>query len=1071
MFAKTRFLLTFALEDLHCRRFASRFCADSDEPNTHNFFYIILRFLGMRKFLLAATALTTCMTVWSLDLITEAGIPASKGTPAPQEVDVPHHAPSINYATASLPYYQSFDNAEALNEMTFISKPTSKKWEWIASCPTFNESCAKIKTDYWSGVKAYMILPAMDLQPGEYILKFEAWGQSDFNKETIAAYCAAGTSQDDMDAASVVVEPKELEGYCYNPNGGKQEKQSIEGSINITTAGTYHFVITPAKSSGGMAVFVDNISVSQAVTATAPSAVTDMTVEADGAGALSATVSVVAPATDINGDPLELLDGVKLYRGSELVDTKAATPGDEVTFTDTPATPGNYVYRAVAFNAGGDGEAATVQAYVGHAAPAEPQNFYASHGAGDRDVELGWDTPVDVYGKTFTNDEITYSIKCTKPELIDWFEPLVADLSGNTYSFTVPEFAGDQAFLRFSMVAKNKYGQESAVFFPEVRIPVGKPYACPFNESFAGGELSYLFRTKMEGNFGLWGLADDELYASYDLGAQDGDNGFMLYAGMEPGDAAGLYSGVIDLTGLNNPALSFYYFGQDTDNELIPMIKTDKTFEPLGDPIKMSDGNENLWNHHIYSLLPYAGKRVELAFRAISHEAGFVAIDNVSLFDQLSNDLAVSVIAPAKAALGEAITVKANISNLGAHDAAGYSVLFFADGKEFASLDGPDMPAASDDVVEAAFYAPADQGEREYTFHAVVEYDKDGNLDNNTSATVATRTVKSIHPAPRNLQVEINDDKATFSWEAPDTNTGVILPKTDGFEVADAWSNAASTGWIIVDNDKGGSGFFQDFDIPAINAGEPASWFVLDGSDENCINYGLTAHYGNHALAVLYNGDGTANDDWAISPELSGVAQTVTFFARSYSATYPDDFEVLYSNGSTDVDDFKPIPGASYKGVSSSWKEYVVALPEGTKRFAIRYTAKDAFCLLVDDFTFTPAGGSVAEYTLEGYRLYRDGELLTAATLPASGLNYDLEGSEEFLNRHFHVTAVYKRYGESAPSNTVTPAENSIHEVEVDASGSEVYYTPAGIRVPGTPTDGGIYIVRRADGSSAKVIR
>ena len=44
--------------------------------------------------------------------------------------------------------------------------------------------------------------------------------------------------------------------------------------------------------------------------------------------------------------------------------------------------------------------------------------------------------------------------------------------------------------------------------------------------------------------------------------------------------------------------------------------------------------------------------------------------------------------------------------------------------------------------------------------------------------------------------------------------------------------------------------------------------------------------------------DDSQVDDWAISPALSGNAQTISFYAKSYSKDYPEKIEVLYSTGS-----------------------------------------------------------------------------------------------------------------------------------------------------------------------------
>jgi len=1018
-----------------------------------------------RKSLFCAAVLTG-VTAWSVDLLTDYGVPAVKG-----KIDrvVAVSSPLRADSKMTLPYYQTFDAETSMSELSSVTNQNGKVWKWIQSCPTFNESCAKVETNSYvpGGLRAYLTLPAVELKAGKYNFEFDAWGQSDFNPEFISACYATGNTLDDFASATEIVSPTQLAGYCYVPNGGEQQKQHFAREVDIPADGTYYFAITPAKTSAGLAVFVDNIALAQAVAAAAPG-VPELTVVADNGGELKAVMTAKAPVTDANGDPLEEISGIRLYRGATFLEALTPDASGTVSFTDVPPSAGNWLYRAIAFNSAGPGDAALMDVYVGHARPAAPDSFYATHGSTTSDVVLEWETPLDIYGKTFTTDNISYTIKVTKPENIDWFDPLVEDFHGNTYSFKVPDLAGEQAFLRFSFVAANRYGQESDTYFPDVRIPVGTPYTVPFNESFAGGMLSYLFRTKMEGNFGMWGLSDDEIYAGSGLSAQDGDNGFIVYAGMEDGDAAGLYSGIIDLNGVENPALSFYYFGEDTSNELRPWVKAGKDFEPLGDAIVMSDGNEGEWNHKIYSLLPYAGKRVELALRATSKGTGMIAVDNFSVFDQLGHDLAVTLSAPAKVNVGEAVVLRANVSNMGARPAGDYKVAFYCNGKRFAAVDAPgELAAAADVVVEQSYIAFVANGEQAYEFRAEIEYEADQDASNNVSNTVTVQAVKSIHPAPRNLAAELDGTTVRLTWEAPDTDVDIILPETEGFEDAEAWATGSASGWTFVDADRGASGFFNDFDIPAVTGGEPASWFVIDGSDENCRYYGLTPHSGKKCIAVLYNADGSANDDWAVSPLLPATAQTVSFFARSYSGGTPDDFEVLYSSGSASTADFKPIPGAKFSKVSSSWTEYVVKLPAGAKYFAIRYTSTDAFCLLVDDITFCAADGDKARYTLTGYNVYRNGLALNDA--PVAETAYSYAGVDLGAANDFHVTAIYRGYGESAPSNVVTVGLSGIGAVDADTSAPE-YFDLRGLRVT-DPRPGEIYIVRRGTAVTKEIAR
>ncbi len=149
--------------------------------------------------------------------------------------------------------------------------------------------------------------------------------------------------------------------------------------------------------------------------------------------------------------------------------------------------------------------------------------------------------------------------------------------------------------------------------------------------------------------------------------------------------------------------------------------------------------------------------------------------------------------------------------------------------------------------------------------------------------------------------------------------------------------------------------------------------------------------------------------DWMISPMLSGEAQTISFYAKSYNANYPESFKVLYSTTGNDIDDF--IEVESYSDVPDVWTEYTFPVPEGSVYFAIFCDSDNAFMFFVDDVTYTPANAESLNLTILGYNIYRNGEKINDT--PVSATQYrDPDG---VANDEYMVTVVYP-VGESAPS-------------------------------------------------------
>lgn len=224
-------------------------------------------------------------------------------------------------------------------------------------------------------------------------------------------------------------------------------------------------------------------------------------------------------------------------------------------------------------------------------------------------------------------------------------------------------------------------------------------------------------------------------------------------------------------------------------------------------------------------------------------------------------------------------------------------------------------------------------------------------------------------------------------------------------------------------------------EIPGITSFETTgSFWIWDQSQLG--NETFAAHSGSKYLFALFNADGTGNppvqnNDWAISPELTGDAQTISFYARSYdtSGQYPENVAVYYSTGSKEASDFIKIEGAGSNAVPSEWTEFTADLPAGAKYFAIVCESNDKFMLMVDDVTYTPAGVT-ANLEIAGYNIYRDGVKINDA--PVADCEYIDSNVEVGTQYTYVVTVVYTDKGESRGSDEVVITRE---DVSVDGIG------------------------------------
>ena len=230
------------------------------------------------------------------------------------------------------------------------------------------------------------------------------------------------------------------------------------------------------------------------------------------------------------------------------------------------------------------------------------------------------------------------------------------------------------------------------------------------------------------------------------------------------------------------------------------------------------------------------------------------------------------------------------------------------------------------------------------------------------------------------------------------------------------------------------------------------------------LNYTYKSHIDGHKYLASFcssaDKDGViANDNWLVSPKLSGVAQNVSFWAKTYNDYYgEEEFEFLYSTTDDKIESFKKLGGASVPmnealGENGQpWTEYSYNLPQGTRYFAIRHISKDGFIFMLDDITYNAGGGDIK---LLGYNVYRDGEKINQSLVADPAY---VDAPAEKGTHKYYVTSVYD-LGESGLSNVASIQTSSVDEI---SGGFEIHTGKLSIIVNGA--DGSRVIVTAADG-------
>lgn len=270
-----------------------------------------------------------------------------------------------------------------------------------------------------------------------------------------------------------------------------------------------------------------------------------------------------------------------------------------------------------------------------------------------------------------------------------------------------------------------------------------------------------------------------------------------------------------------------------------------------------------------------------------------------------ARDLAVTAASiPAFMYKGKETPVKVTVKNNGIASETDYTVSLFIDGERASSVEGREI--APDQELE--FHIPYtvstfDSEEWRYA-EVTAEFQADEELADNTSPEVKIHTVAEDFAPVEALSGEFNNEGVALSWNAPLASQADGSEITDDFESYDSWSDTPSP-WLTYDADGKLVALVQNAEIPGLVNATKSFWIFDSTLDDIAGSPLFASHSGDKMIVSICPHDQSMQDDWLISPVLSGEAQTISFFARSFMTSYITTFEVRYSDGSLALADFK----------------------------------------------------------------------------------------------------------------------------------------------------------------------
>lgn len=905
--------------------------------------------------------------------------------------------------TAALPYSQNFDTPDAFNELTIINaNDDNRKWE-------YKDHKAWLQYDANNASDDWLILPPMKMDADKaYILNFEAWGhQGNYFPERIEV--KAGNKPEAGSMTLTVLQPTVLDNK-------EDEPVRFECPVTVAENGVYYIGFHGISEADRDGVFLDNILVSERSLAV-PAAPANLTVTADPDGENMATITFNAPELDLTGKPLTAIEKAVIIRGEEEIHTfPNPTPGELLTYVDNTVTRGLTTYRVVAYTADGRGSEAFTTLFVGINTPAPVPSVTVTESASKPgQVTLTWEEPTtDVDGNPINTAKITYEV--VERRGIYSQTVIKSGIKGTSYTYQSVPVGETQKFKQWGVYAYTDNGTKHDTRTD--MIVIGTPYNAPYSESFANGEASSITSNLVDGVETGWLTYTDE--SKIGAVAQDGDNGFSGLVTEDRGDFAQLTLGKVSIKNVTDPGVSFYLYnptgGLGANLDLFAVqISTGNEWEDLFS-CKLEDmAKEDQWNRVMISLEDYKDKTVQLRFMGGVDNGGLILIDNIYIGQLYTQNIgATSISLPAKVKPDTDFTVGVTVANLGTEPFDNYDVVLYRLGNEIARKKGVKVEVCDEVTVNFTDRLNTAMDDQAY-YEAEIVAAHDQYAADNRGRRSTTELVRSTLPAPQQLSTEVNNADVTLRWLEPDFSQSAVEKITESFETAESWAINNVPGWTFIDVDGGDTYSISGFNYPGKNA--KMAYQVFDSaSDPFASETGFDAKSGDKYM-VSFASKTNKNDDWMISPRLTGEAQRISFAASSFNVgegyTYYESFEVLYSTTDTETSDFTNI--ATVNEVPARWTDYSYDLPEGAQYFAIRCTSENKYIFMVDDVTFAPYQTATRDM-LRGYNIYRDSEKLNTA--PVNELTYT--DRDVAMGDHTYVVTAVFGDEESNISNLAT---------------------------------------------------
>lgn len=854
---------------------------------------------------------------------------------------------SVPFQLDPLSYYTT------LFKFAYGTNGAKKNWTWYSSMGAY-----RYYYDTNNPADAWLFLPAFEITDTDKIYEFamNAWVPTAGYAERFEVYAGkeatiAGMTQKVIDSTDV----NTLDSY-----------KDWTGSFIAEEAGKYFIGIHCISDKDQNVLYANNFRLTATeATVSSPAPVENIVCTPAAKGELKATIEFTLPTK--SGIGKELTATTLTATVASAVDTVSVSGAPGATLkADVVTVQGMNTITVTASAGTSIGQSATAEVYTGIDLPGRPTVTLAPT-ANDMGVKVSWTTPTEGENGGYIDPaDLSYEIYQLNSSN-QW------SLIGNAGKVNSTQLTAnsltDLSILTLGVRAVNSIGKANYIGYD--RVILGPAMNMPVEENFAGAQpiFSKFIVKSSASDASLYIDSPSKVDAKYK--SEDDKAIFSISTESEGWTSFNLPK--VSTVGVNFPAVVLDVY-EEADMPEIEVIARTYSGETTLGTIKSPKGEAG-WTREVFEF-PASLKNlqwVEVLVKFNFNKVGQVGlIDTYLLRNHVANDFAVSAIdAPSVPQIGSPVKFVATVNNKGfeANVLPGGQWTLTQDNKVIMEKEVKSESSEKVAPESANTFEWEINPEVAHLGKATVKFEltsTDGDSSNN-SMSADIEIVKGTAVVVTDLKAEKSGNDVKLTWSEPEVDN------VEGFENDTPFVvNPAKVGvFKTYDGDGKQIYGFNDWSAPCPY---DASAFTVWNSDEIAkinANFNSSSNSGKQYIIARCPQDGSAANDWLISPAIDGVDE-ITFYARAITYQYGAEvLEVLTSNTTDAIDQFKlvetvKVTGAS--GTATTWQKFSVKLPEGAKYFAIRYVSVDIFGVMLDDISYSTSAD------VKGYHIVRDKE-------------------------------------------------------------------------------------------------